>query len=492
MYNVESQHSKRKYHAIERIRLLMDRGSFHEMGAQVTNYHHGEGEVVAIPYDGVITGYGTVSGKVVYVFSQDFTVKAGTIGRRHGEKIALTVKRAAENRCPVIGIYDSGGARIDESINALAGCANMLHQISLVSGSVPQISVVLGPCAGAASYAPALSDFIFMVDPISNMFITGPDVIKSVTGGQHTQNELGGAKVHSTISGVAHFCYRNEKECFASVRKLLNLLPSSCDWAAQPQLPERAAKSSIEIPPERQRVYDIRQVVDAIVDAGSFLEVQSAFSESMLVGLGRLNGQSVGVVANQPLAEGGVITCDASDKAARFIRFCDAFQIPVITLVDTPGYLPGIQQEHNGILRHGAKLLFAYSEATVPKLTVILRKAYGGAYIAMGSQHLGADRVYALPTAEIAVMGADAAVSVIYKKQLRAIEDETQRKMYRQEQVQQYIETYMNASIALHEGFVDELLKPDQVRQRLCADLKLLNSKTSIQQIPKKHGNMPV
>ena len=493
MYNVELQHSKKKYHAIERIRLLLDRGSFHETGAQVWNYMHDEGKGTAVPYDGVITGYGTVHGQPVYVFSQDFTVKAGTIGRRHGEQIARNIERAVQDRCPIIGIYDSGGARIEESINALAGCAEMLHWNTLASGSVPQIAVVLGPCAGAASYSPALSDFVFMVDPISNMYITGPDVVKSVSGSVLTHSELGGAKVHSERSGVAHFCYRNEKQCFSAVRNLLSYLPSSCDEA--PKRNDAPSEASIFsenlIPEEPQKVYDVRKVLEAVLDKDSFLEVSSAFARSMVVGLGRMDGRTVGIIANQTLHNCGAIDCDASDKAARMVRFCDAFRIPLLTLVDTPGYMPGADQEHNGILRHGAKLLYAYSEASVPKLTVVLRKAYGGAYIAMCSKHLGADRVYALPTAQIAVMGAEGAVSIVHKKKLASLPEE-EKQAYFDEQVALYEKNFMNANTALHEGFADELLAPQDLRSRLSDDLRILSNKHPLLRISKRHGNIPL
>ncbi len=493
MYNVELQHSKKKYHAIERIRLLLDRGSFHETGAQVWNYMHDEGKGTAVPYDGVITGYGTVHGQPVYVFSQDFTVKAGTIGRRHGEQIARNIERAVQDRCPIIGIYDSGGARIEESINALAGCAEMLHWNTLASGSVPQIAVVLGPCAGAASYSPALSDFVFMVDPISNMYITGPDVVRSVSGSVLTHSELGGAKVHSERSGVAHFCYRNEKQCFSAVRSLLSYLPSSCDEAPKRMDAPREAQVFAEalIPEEPQKVYDVRKVLEAVLDEESFLEVSSSFAHSMVVGLGRLNGRTVGIIANQTLHNCGAIDCDASDKAARMVRFCDAFRIPLLTFVDTPGYMPGADQEHNGILRHGAKLLYAYSEASVPKLTVVLRKAYGGAYIAMCSKHLGADRVYALPTAQIAVMGAEGAVSIVHKKKLASLPEE-EKQAYFDEQVALYQKNFMNANTALHEGFADELLAPQALRSRLADDLRILEHKRPLMHIGKRHGNIPL
>lgn len=497
MYNVELQHSKKKYHAIERIRLLLDKDSFHELGADISNYLYRNDDTRAmVPYDGVITGYGTIGGRIVYVFSQDFTVRAGTIGRKHGEKIAKIIEQAMLAKAPLVGVYDSGGARIDEGINALAGCGAMLHNNSLASGYIPQISVVVGPCAGAASYSPALSDFVFMVKPIGNMFITGRDVVKSVTGCDYTQEELGGAVMHSTKSGVAHFCYNNEKQCFAAVRKLLKFLPASCDDRQEPQKPwqfvpgERSAENII--PEEPQRAYDVKRLVRAVLDDDSFIEVSERFAASMVVGFGRLSDRKVGIVANQPLCDCGAIDCDSSDKAARFIRFCDAFNIPILTFVDTPGYLPGIDQEQNGILRHGAKLLYAYSEATVPKLTVVLRKAYGGAYIAMGSKHLGADRVYALPKAEIAVMGAEGAASIIYKKEIRAIADESERSRYQAGKVLEYKEQYLNASVALHEGFVDEVLQPNALRKRLYDDLRSLERKQPALQIQKKHGNIPL
>lgn len=495
MYNIELQHSKKKYHAIERIRLLLDRDSFHELGAEVSNYLYYEKEE-PLPYDGVITGYGTIGGRTVYVFSQDFTVRAGTIGRRHGEKIAKTIERAMLAQAPVVGIYDSGGARIDEGINALAGCGALLHNNSLASGYIPQISVVVGPCAGAASYSPALSDFIFMVKPIGNMFITGKDVVKSVTGCDYSQEELGGAVMHSTRSGVAHFCYQNEKQCFSAVRKLLKFLPSSCNDRQEPQKPWQFEESNRSaegiIPQEQQRSYDVKRLIRAVLDDDSFFEVSERFASSMVVGFGRLSDMKVGIVANQPLCDCGAINCDSSDKAARFIRFCDAFNLPIITFVDTPGYLPGVDQEQNGIIRHGAKLLYAYSEATVPKLTLILRKAYGGAYIAMGSKHLGADRVYALPTAEIAVMGAEGAAAIIYKRQIRAIADETERSIYQSGKTTEYKQRYLNASVALHEGFVDGILQPDALRKRLYDDLRSLESKQPALQIRKKHGNIPL
>lgn len=492
MYNVELQHSKKKYHAIERIRLLLDRGSFRETGAQVQHYAYQGGE--GAPYDGVITGYGTVHGKPVYVFSQDFTVKAGTIGRIHGDQIAQTIERAVRDRCPVIGIYDSGGARIEESLNALAGCADMLHWNTLASGSVPQIAVVLGPCAGAASYSTALSDFVFMAEPVSYMYITGPDVVKSVSGSVLTHKDLGGARVHSELSGSAHFCYRNEKLCFAGVRELLSYLPASCDEAPPVAgTPEIAPVFPQDlIPQQAQRVYDVRRVLESVLDDGSFLEVSRDFAKSMVVGLGRMQGKTVGLIANQPLHNCGSIDCDASDKAARMVRFCDAFRIPLLTFVDTPGYMPGADQEHSGIIRHGAKLLHAYSEATVPKITVVLRKAYGGAYIAMCSKHLKADRYYVLPTAELAVMGAEGAVGIIHKKKMATMAQGEERQRYFEQQVALYQKNYMNANVALHEGFADAMLQPEELRSRLIDDLRVLGNKRSVYSIQKRHGNIPL
>ena len=495
MYNVELQHSKKKYHAIERIRLLLDRGSFHETGAQVWNYMHDEGKGTAVPYDGVITGYGTVNGQPVYVFSQDFTVKAGTIGRRHGEQIARNIERAVQDRCPIIGIYDSGGARIEESINALAGCAEMLHWNTLASGSVPQIAVVLGPCAGAASYSPALSDFVFMVDPISNMYITGPDVVRSVSGSVLTHSELGGAKVHSERSGVAHFCYRNEKQCFSAVRSLLSYLPSSCDEAPKRVDAPTEARVFAEalIPEEPQKVYDVRKVLEAVLDEQSFLEVSNSFARSMVVGLGRLNGRTVGIIANQTLHNCGAIDCDTSDKAARMVRFCDAFRIPLLTFVDTPGYMPGADQEHNGILRHGAKLLYAYSEASVPKLTVVLRKAYGGAYIAMNSMHIGADCVFSWPGAEVAVMGEQGAVEILYARQTRDMDSQEARRFLDQK-AEEYRREVMNTRLGLERGYITAEIRPEETRDRLIEQLNRLGAKAVIRRIVarRRHGNIPL
>lgn len=495
-YNVQKQHDKGKYHAIERIALLLDVGTFQEIGSGIVNYgSRSEGGRDTAEYDGVITGYGKVQGKTVFVFAQDFTVRGGTLGLMHGKKIARIIELAIKAKCPVIGIYDSGGARIDEGINALAGCGEMMYYNTLASGVIPQISVIAGPCAGAASYSPAITDFIFMVEKSGYMFITGNDVVKSVTGEECTLQELGGAAVHNEITGVSHFRFRKEKECFKAVRELINILPSSCtereDYTFFDYTLKNDSRISEILPPENRKVYDMKNIIKEFVDDNNVIEVQEDFAKSMIVCFARLSGITIGIVANQPLVNSGSIDCDSSDKAARFIRFCDSFQIPVITLVDTPGYLPGTNQEQKGIIRHGAKLLFAYSEATVIKLTVVIRKAYGGAYIAMGSKHMGADFVYAWPGAEIAVMGAESAASILYKRELSEVAEET-RKEYLAGKTERYAKDYMNAEIALKEGYVDEVIKPDEMRSRLFQDIVALSSKDVLNRPFKKHGNIPL
>ena len=391
-YNVEKQHKKGKYHAIERIHLLLDKDSFQEIGSLIVNYGYNEEKGdKKIDYDGVITGSGKIKGEKVFVFAQDFTVNGGTLGLKHGRKIAHIINLAIKAKRPLIGIYDSGGARIGEGINALAGCGEMMYYNTLASGYIPQISVIVGACAGAAAYSPAITDFVFMVDGIGSMFITGSKVVKCVTGEETTLEELGGAKVHAKQSGVVHFTYKKEKECFSVVRQLVSILPSSCDNKLQDRMMTYIDKVMPHIedilPKENTKVYNVKDIITEFVDDNSFIEVHEKFACTLVVGFAKLSGITIGIVANQSAYNCGSIDCDSSDKAARFVRFCDSFQIPIITLVDTPGYLPGVDQEHNGIIRHGAKLLFAYAEATVTKVTVIIRKAYGGAYIAMGSKH---------------------------------------------------------------------------------------------------------
>ena len=495
-YQLEKQHSKKKYHAIERIKMLIDNDTFNEIGSGMIDYASCSGSSEkAISYDGVITGRGKIRNKPVFVFSQDFTVKGGTLGRRHGAKISRIIQLATAAKAPVIGIYDSGGARIDEGVNALAGCGEMLHSNTLASGIIPQISVVVGPCAGASAYSPAITDFVFMVDNISYMFVTGSDVVKSVTGENCTNQELGGAQIHCGKSGVAHKVFGNEKDCFRAVRDLVELLPSSFDDS---QLIKQASyitkqfENTSLIPVESQKAYDMKLLIKEVIDDDSFFEIWDSFAASVVVGFAQLSGITIGIVSNQPLELGGAITYDSSDKAARFIRFCDCFNIPIVTFVDTPGYLPGIDQEHRGIVRHGAKLLFAYSEATVPKITIIVRKAYGGAYIAMGSKHLGADYVYALPTAEIAVMGAEGAVSIFYKKELEKILDDCDKKAFISRRIAEYKADYLNVKIASQEGFVDEIIDQTNMRRRIFDDVVALRGKTVSMTGMKKHRNIPL
>ena len=495
-YQLEKQHLKEKYHAIERIKMLLDNNTFYEIGSGMIDYASCSGNCEkAIPYDGVITGRGRIRNKTVFVFSQDFTVKGGTLGRRHGAKIARIVQLAINAKAPVIGIYDSGGARIDEGINALAGCGEMLHINTVASGIIPQFSVVVGPCAGASAYSPAITDFTFMVDKISYMFVTGSDVVRSVTGERCTNQELGGARVHGEKSGVAHKVFKNEKDCFRALRNLVEMLPSSYDCD---QLTERTAyiakqfQNTSLIPAESQKAYNMKSLINEIIDDDSFFEIWDNFAVSIVVGFARLSGITIGIVSNQPLEIGGSITCDSSDKAARFIRFCDCFNIPIVTFVDTPGYLPGVDQEHSGIIRHGAKLLFAYSESSVPKITVVVRKAYGGAYIAMGSKHLGADYVYALPTAEIAVMCAEGAVSIFYKKDLEKIVNNREKEAFISRKIAEYKADYLNVKVAAQEGFVDEIIDQADIRKRVFDDIAALINKTVSKTGMKKHKNIPL
>ena len=495
-YNLEKQHAYGKYHAIERIYLLVDKGSFEEIGSRITNYGYEEGNGrKRVAYDGVITGSGRINGEKVFIFSQDFTVNGGTLGLHHGKKISHLMQLAIKSKCPLIGVYDSGGARINEGVNALAGCGEMMYYNVLASGYIPQISVVVGPCAGAAAYSPAITDFVFMVEGVSSMFITGVDVVKSVTGEETTPQELGGAKVHTQKSGVAHFIYKKEKECYQAVRQLISILPSSCDVQRRTKESayiEKDVTDLVNIVPENElKIYDMRDVILKFIDTDSFIEVYQKFAPNMVAGFARLSGMTIGIVANQPNVNCGSIDCDSSDKAARFVRFCDSFNIPIVTLVDTPGYLPGISQEHNGIIRHGAKLLYAYAEATVPKVTVILRKAYGGAYIAMGSKHLGTDFVYAWPKAEIAVMGAEGAVLILNKKEINELQD-IEKEAYIQQKIDEYKEKYINANIAVQEGYVDEIVEPSNMRKKIFSSLSILSMKTEYVSIYKKHGNIPL
>lgn len=503
MYNMEKQHKLGKLHALERICLLLDKDSFREIGSNITNQedafniHKGQ-----FPYDGVITGYGTIGGQKVVIYSQDFTVIGGTLGKQHGFKIANAIKLAIESRCPIIGINDSGGARIQEGVNALAGYGEIFYYNTLASGCIPQISIIAGNCAGGAVYSPGITDYIFVVDEISKMFVTGPAVIKAVTNEDITAEALGGARVHAGQSGVAHFCSETEKECFKKVQKLISLIPPCYEEGylhgkEKKDLPDYSEDVNFNtdlasiVPEQNNQGYDIHNVINGILDYDSFLEVQADFAKNIVVGLGKLKGLTVGIVASQPNFMAGVLDCDSSDKAARFIRYCDCYNIPIVTLTDVPGFLPGKGQEYKGIIRHGAKLLFAYSEATTIKLNVILRKAYGGAYIAMSSKHLRADFVYAWPNAEIAVMGADGAADILYGKKMRAMEP-TEKETFRAEKIAEYNEIFMTPYRAAEQGYVDEIIKPEATRERIYGDIMMLSDKKPITVLKKKHGNIPL
>jgi len=490
---IESQHNKGKQTARERLELLLDTDSFQETDKFVVHRTNDFGLEDRKPAgDGVVTGFGTIDGDPVTVFAQDFTVFGGSLGEMYAQKMVKIMELAMKNGCPVIGLNDSGGARIQEGVASLAGYGDIFHANVQASGVVPQISVIMGPCAGGAVYSPAVTDFIIMVDETSHMFITGPGVVKEVTGEEISFDDLGGATTHSTKSGVAHFKASSEEEALALVHKLLEYIP----------------KNNLEVPPSRKPVepevdkehmrslmpdtaaesYDIRKVISSIIDRDSFFEVQQDFAQNIVIGFGFLGGKSIGIVANQPAYMAGVLDIDASDKAARFIRFCDAFNIPLLTFVDVPGFLPGSDQEHGGIIRHGAKLLYAFSEATVPKLTVIVRKDYGGAYDVMQSRHLGADHVFAWPTAEIAVMGAQGAVNIIYRKELAKADDPDE---LRQKFIDEYQERFGNPYKAAELGLIDAVIFPEETRAALLRALKQSENKR-VQTHPRKHGNIPM
>ncbi len=445
------------------------------------------------PYDGVITGFGAINGKTVAIFSQDFTIIGGTLGQMHGLKIARLVKSAREMNCPVIGINDSGGARIQEGVNALRGYGDIFYQNTKASGHIPQISIIAGPCAGGAVYSPGLTDFIFVIDDISHLFVTGPAVVKQVLFQEVSAQELGGAAMHATKSGVAHFRSESETECYHTVRRLLSMIPHSA--LERPQDIElhykRKSQARIgRILPEKANVaYDMYSIINHLIDGGSFIEVMAEYAKNIIVGFAKISDMLVGLIANQPAVMAGVIDCDASDKTARFVRYCDSFNIPLVTLVDVPGYMPGKEEEEKGIIRHGAKVLYAYSEATVPKITVIIRKAYGGAYIAMCSKHLGADFVYAWPTAEIAVMGAEGAVNIVYGREIR---DSPDPESARTERIARYNDEYLNPYLAAKEGYVDEVIEPGHTRRIIFESLKLLAGKRPVEIDHKRHGNVPL
>jgi acetyl-CoA carboxylase carboxyltransferase component len=491
---VAAQHDKGKMTARERIESLLDPGSFTELDAFVEHRcdELGMAEVEA-PGEGVVIGHGTIAGRVVFVFAQDFTVIGGSLGEMHAAKICKAMDMAVKVGAPVIGINDSGGARIQEGVDALSGYGDIFYRNTLASGVVPQISVIMGPCAGGAVYSPALTDFTVMVDKTANMFITGPQVVKAVTGEDVSAEALGGAKVHSETSGVASLMFADEASTIAGVKKLLSYLPqNNIEDAPLVETGDDPARSAPDlagiIPDQPNKPYDIRDVIGRVFDNGDFFEIQPLYAKNIVTCFARLGGRSVGIIANQPKVLAGVLDINASDKAARFIRFCDAFNLPLVTLADTAGYLPGVGQEHGGVIRHGAKLLYAYSEATVPKLTVIIRKAYGGAYIAMCSRHLGADQVFAWPSAEIAVMGPDGAANIIFK---REIEESADPAAARAAKIAEYKKSFANPYKAAVRGYVDDVIDPADTRSRLFKALSMLLGKRETRPA-RKHGNIPV
>ncbi|MBI5301230.1 MAG: acyl-CoA carboxylase subunit beta [Chloroflexi bacterium] len=491
---IEQQHARGKLTARERVDLLLDEGSFQELGGFVTQRGSAFGNAKQTIYgDGVITGYGTINGRLVYVFSQDFTVFGGSLGEAHAEKIVRLMDLAMKNGAPLIGVNDSGGARIQEGVVSLGGYADIFLRNTMASGVIPQISSIMGPCAGGAVYSPALTDFIFMVKDTSYMFVTGPDVVKTVTHEDVTFEQLGGAMVHNEKSGVAHFAAENEEHCVSMIRKLLSFLPQNN--LEEPPLvrpsddPLRADQAlDTLIPDSPNKPYDMKEVIRLVVDDGDFFEVHEHFAGNIIVGFARLNGRAVGIVAQQPMVLAGVLDINSSAKGARFVRFCDCFNIPLITFEDVPGFLPGLGQEHGGIIRHGAKLLFAYCEATVPKITVITRKAYGGAYDVMSSKHIRGDLNYAWPSAEIAVMGPDGAVNILYREDIASAADPDAMK---QKLTQEYREHFANPYIAAGRGYIDDVIEPHQTRAKLIAGLEMLQNKRDTNP-PKKHGNIPL
>ncbi len=490
---IDSQHQKGKLTARERIDLLLDPGSFEEMGMLVQHRSSLFGlDKEVFLGDGVISGHGTINGRLVYVFAQDFTVLGGSLAEAHAEKICRIMDLAMQNGAPVIGLNDSGGARIQEGVVSLGGYADIFYRNTQASGVIPQISAIMGPCAGGAVYSPALTDFIMMVENTSYMFVTGPNVVKTVTHEDVSSEDLGGASAHSTKSGVTHFSCANEVECIENIKRLLSYMPQNCEeqpaqLAYTPQDETRPALDSI-IPENPNQPYDIREVIAQVCDANSFLEVHKDFAENMVVGFARLAGRSLGIVANQPAYLAGVLDIKSSQKAARFVRFCDSFNIPLLVFEDVPGFLPGTDQEWNGIIMHGAKLLYAFSEATVPRITVITRKAYGGAYDVMNSKHIGADVNYAWPTAEIAVMGAKGAAEIIFRHEIQNSSDPNAVLL---EKEKEYAETFANPYRAAARGFIDDVILPRNTRIRLIKAFKMLENK-AVKLPRKKHGNIPL
>lgn len=490
---VAKQKEKGKGTARERVAQLLDPGSFVEIDEYVTHRCTNFGLEKNKPLgDGVVTGWGTIDGRKVFVFSQDFTVLGGSLGEKHADKICKVMDMAMTMGCPIIGINDSGGARIQEAVDSLNGYGKIFYRNTLSSGVIPQISIIMGPTAGGAVYSPALTDFIFMVDKTGIMHITGPAVIKPVTGEDVTSEELGGAKTHNAISGNAHFLAHSEEECFAQVRKVLSYLPlNNLDDAPLTETKDRVdrldAKLREIVPTNPNKSYDVKDVLALVLDNGEFTEVQPDWAKNIITGYGRIGGRPIGIIANQARVMAGCLDINASDKASRFIRHCDAFNLPIVTFVDVPGYLPGVAQEHNGIIRHGAKLLYAYSEATVPQVTVILRKAYGGAYLAMSSKSLGADMVLAWPQAEIAVMGAEGAANIVFKKEIDASENPTATRL---EKIEEYREAFATPYVAAERGLVDKIIMPEETRKELWLALSGIESKR-VARPSKKHGVIP-
>jgi len=490
---IQAQHAKGKLTARERISILLDKGSFEEIGRFVMHRSKDFGlDKEHYLGDGVVTGYGKVNGRLVYVFAQDFTVFGGSLSETHAEKICKLMDLAMKNGAPLIGLNDSGGARIQEGVLSLAGYADIFYKNTLASGVIPQISAVMGPCAGGAVYSPAITDFILMVENTSYMFVTGPNVVKTVTHEEVTSEELGGAMTHATKSGVTHFVSANEVECLQAIKKLLSYMPQNCedDAPRYPYTPADELRPALNtlIPENANQPYDMREVITELSDPDSFFEVHENFAENIVVGFSRIAGRSIGIVANQPAVLAGVLDIHASQKAARFVRFCDCFNIPLLVLEDVPGFLPGTDQEWNAIITNGAKLLYAFCEATVPRITVITRKAYGGAYDVMNSKHIGADMNFAWPSAEIAVMGASGAAEIIFKREIAQAENPAEKL---KEKVDDYTTKFANPYRAAHRGYIDEVIYPDQTRAKLIRAFEMLENKVDV--LPKKkHGNIPL
>ncbi|MBK8956123.1 MAG: acyl-CoA carboxylase subunit beta [Saprospiraceae bacterium] len=490
---IESQHNKKKLTARERIELLCDPGSFEEMGMLVTHRTSDFGMQEQLFYgDGVVTGYGSIDGRLVYLYAQDFTVFGGSLSETHAEKICKIMDMALRNGAPVIGLNDSGGARIQEGVRSLAGYADIFYRNVRASGVIPQISAIMGPCAGGAVYSPAITDFVLMVEHSSYMFVTGPNVVKTVTNQTVSAEELGGAHTHATKSGVTQLTAENDKDCLMKIRKLLSYLPQNCEETC-PDRPytfgdERRPVLDEIIPEQASQPYDMKSLIEECIDEDSFFEIQEDFAENIVVGFGRLAGRSIGIVGNQPMNLAGCLDVNASKKAARFVRFCDCFNIPILVFEDVPGFLPGTDQEWNGVITNGAKLLYAFSEATVPRVTVITRKAYGGAYDVMNSKHIGADFNFAWPTAEIAVMGAKGASEIIFKKEIESAEDPSSAQLTKE---QEYAEKFANPYHAAARGFVDDVILPSETRIKLIKAFASLETK--VDNLPrKKHGNIPL